>query len=140
MGQKITYHKLQAGVSLPWGFYGVRSLRVSYIESTWCLGRKRKIASLKLPSPYASWWAVKGLSGCVAEGDLLVPEAELKMKDGSTTVKLEVISHRKKPLLTDTMLLGDLLNNLDCIHFSLFEDGDYGLRYSSIRWRGRRSG
>lgn len=109
-----------------------------------CCGRRRRrtTAWVKLPPADAdAWHRVEGRLRCVAEAaPLLVSEARLRRQEHDTAVLLQVKTRGEGALLADAVPLGDLLDNLDYIHFTLDDEPKEGRLWGSIRWAGRLEG
>ncbi|XP_050714188.1 uncharacterized protein LOC126997205 isoform X2 [Eriocheir sinensis] len=135
MGHSASRQKINVWVTLERGSSLVDSIKLSCRESTCCVKRRRTIASVKLPVD--GWSCVAGIQGCHAEGQLRVPLAKLCRKDGNASVRVQCTS-LQKPVLTSSMPLAWLLDNVSGLHFSLFCDD--GPVFTSLRCNGRRCG
>lgn len=135
MGHKVSREKVHVVVSLRDGLCRLDTMTVSY-RGSGCLGRRRQVASFTFPGK--GWRCYGGVAACKAQGGLCVPLADLKKKDPARTVQLRC-SKGSKILLKAAMTLGEFINSLDFLHFSLRSEAkDSSGQYTSIRCNGRR--
>lgn len=135
MGHKVSREKVHVVVSLRDGLCRLDTMTVSY-RGSGCLGRRRQVASFTFPG--TGWQCYGGVAACKAQGGLCVPLADLKKKDPARTIQLRS-SKGSKILLKAAMTLGEFINSLDYLHFSLRSEAkDSSGQYTSMRCNGRR--